>query len=752
MSKSSAQSSSSRGRLDKTRGTRKTARCPAAGSLKSALSKAVFIICSEFRLQGDLPVPIGEDCHQLRQWWDNWAASVQKSKVLKKQARQKKLESTFKGSKRIFDFPCEPCDKKAATASRAAWQKHVGTPARMPAVSWCHDPLWLLQQRVRELCTGWGSNLKKTRKDLDPLSHVSFSERLTGVYVPDQQGCLEAKRLIGGTLSVRPDACSSDDSLVRVGIAKTKGKFRTVTMQSARVKRVLKPVHAALYDHLSSFGWLVRGNVTRQDYDAVINDVRPGEKIISGDYTAATDNIYLEAVEAIVDVLAECPELTEEERKVLVGSFKNLRWESQQGTQHPILRGSMMGNLVSFPLLCLLNKACFDICTDVFFGSGTRRIGRFNGDDCLFPGNTDFFRFWRTVTGTYGLIVNEDKTGISDHWADLNSQPARKGSKGLNPKPVLSFLRPYRQEPDGLLREVIEGIRYFSRNTQAWILNVAMRHEISLREICVVDVPERTRRFLFKKSWFRRALSLGPAKILEEGTKRTPDVTLGNPPLPGLLDLVSYEHDVSLRKHVDAWTGVSFQGYPNPHCDNCQFLYKKNGSSCATCTWWFTNPVTGHTDDGSRVIDWVRRKPYTSRIDRQEYYARTKGIPTDPPRWVIKCRTKWQFLWPTSLYKRFERRGWLMTDQQCESEWMEDHFLLTIKTEFYNSVPTLHHPLSKGLFVPPNQCFGLPHGGVRLPRGYGRVERIVKPRFHPKTLGDFGRHLGRLLALFRQDR
>nr|UYL94445.1 MAG: putative RNA-dependent RNA polymerase [Sanya botourmia-like virus 3] len=508
-----------------------------------------------------------------------------------------------------------------------------------------------------------------------------------------------------------PTRAPRDDSVVRVGIAKTKGKFRTVTMQSARVKRVLKPVHSALYDHLSSFGWLVRGDVNLKDYQAVIEDLRDGEKIISGDYTAATDNIYLEAVTAIVEVLSECPELSEEERKVLVGSFTNLRWESSSGKQHPILRGSMMGNLVSFPLLCLLNKACFDISTDLFYGSGTRRVGRFNGDDCLFPGCPRFFRLWREVTGTFGLKVNESKTGISAFWADLNSQPFCRGKRGLNPKPVLSFLRPFRQESDDLVSEVYQGIKTFSRDVQAYVWNVLMRHEISLREINLSQIPNRTRRFLFRQSWFRRALQIGPAKVLERGTKRSPDVVLGNPPKPDLYDMVSWENDSALRRHVNAWTGVSFGEYsvypPQPH------------------------PVTGVP---VQQKDW---RPYERRIDRKEFYERTKGIPTDPPRWILKVRTRFQFLWPRSVYERFLSRGWLISDDECESEWIEDHPLLTVKTEIYRSSETRFHPSPQGLFAPPSQFFPLATGGVRLPVGYGRPEKLRKPRFVPRRLGDF---------------
>jgi len=619
------------------------------------------------------------------------------------------MESMIKGSKRIFDFSCIPCDRIASRASCEAWKQHVAKEARMPPADWVNDPIWLLKRRVRELAGGWGRKLENKRKNIGDGDYGPSDCRDRGVYVPDQQGCLENSRLEGGTLGTSTEAHSSDDSLVRLGVAKTKGKFRTVTMQSARVKKILRPVHEALYDHLSESGWLVRGDVSREDFEAVFNDKRKGEKIISGDYTAATDNIYLEAVSAIVDVLAECAELTEEERKVLVGSFTNLRWvgseylgldvEERRGVEtHPIKRGSMMGNLVSFPLLCLLNKACFDMACDISYGSGERRIGRFNGDDCLFPGNEGFFALWRKITGSYGLVVNESKTGIEDHWADLNSQPCSSARKGLNPKPVLSFLRPFQKQADGMLRDVCNSIKGLRRDVQAWILNVAMRHEISLRPLCVADLPKRTTQYLLRKSWFRRAIFLGPAPTKEMGVKRTPDVVVANPPLPEAYDMIAQWGRMEKRKFVDAWEGVPLhKGAPHPLI--------KDAFICGG--------------------------PYQCIVDKADFLRETKGVPTPIQKKNLGVETYWQFLWPAEAYQYFSSRypEVILSNEDCTSTWMCDHPLLQRKTRFVELGDTPRFAEKKRiLFSPPSLPIRLKSGGVLLPRKVDvRREKIAKP-------------------------
>jgi hypothetical protein len=410
-------------------------------------------------------------------------------------------------------------------------------------------------------------------------------------------------------------------------------------MQSARVKRVLTPVHNALYDHISSFGWCVRGDVTKEDFAAIYADRRHGEEMISGDYSSATDNIYSFAVECIVDVLSETPELTEEERNVLVGSFTNLRWVSRSGRQHPILRGSMMGNLVSFPLLCLLNKACYDICCDITFGPGSRRVGRFNGDDCAFAGTRKFLALWREVTGSYGLIVNEEKSGFDRYWLELNSQPYSCKRGYLVHKPVISFLRPFREEAGCLLTETLEGIKTFSARTRAYVLNVLMRHEISLREISFGNVSKKDLSFLLRKSWFRRALWLGPAPVVKSGSKRSVEVVVANPPVARLYRFVERCSAVLQKECVELWNGFEF---PRD---------------------------SGHG-------------PTTFTIDRRSHRAldiQSGPTPTFPFLYE-KSVLKWQFVWPAELYSWFSGRfpQYLLSDRACYKEWMDDHpFLVT---------------------------------------------------------------------------
>jgi hypothetical protein len=354
----------------------------------------------------------------------------------------------------------------------------------------------------------------------------------SSVQVPDQNGCLEIPAGQGGTLAVSsaeedcPHGIFPPDRYgLRVGVAKTKGKFRVVTMQSAYVKRVLRPVHECLYDFLSSRKWLVRGDVGKEHVRRVLDGRVDGEDLISGDYTAATDNIYLQVTEAISEVLASSPYLLPEEAEALRRSFKaeDMHWVSKKGISHPIRRGSMQGNLLSFPMLCLINKACYDLACSL----RRRRTGKLrlevpiiNGDDIAFAGDTLFYDEWVAVTSAFGLVVNREKTGVSSVFVELNSRSFLLGPTGkirAVRKPVLSCLMED-DSPSCLLSRLIEGLGLLPPGVLHRVI-YSLRAAITLRGICVATVPSRFRSVLIKKGWFRRALRADP-EIEEEGVRR----------------------------------------------------------------------------------------------------------------------------------------------------------------------------------------------------------------------------------------
>jgi len=407
-------------------------------------------------------------------------------------------------------------------------------------------------------------------------------------------------------------------------------------MQGARVKRVLTPVHDVLYQYLSRSKWLVKGELSKSHILPIVADIREGESFVSGDYKSATDNIHLPAVLAIVDVLCEAVHLTQDEKDILRASFTDLKRVSLSGKTHDILQGSMMGNLCSFPLLCLLNKACHDIFRD--FRNGRRRGKsdrkvRCNGDDILFAGDSTDYALWREVTGHYGLIVNEEKTGFSRRWLELNSRSYDTRKNRFVGKPVLSFLR-RTNLPGNLLSEVVKGCATLSHRVFWYVVNVVMRQEISHREISL-DIPNWVLTGLLKKLWFRKALQRGPLPCKQTGEDRCYPTTIGPVPDPAFYPHIERAEEVSRRFFVKKWRGVA------------------------------AAPL-------ERVIrrDLLRR-----------HHAAFESVPFKDP-YILVQETEWAFLWPSEVLSFVRESHPEVLIPSDKDEWWDDHPRLITKRRF----------------------------------------------------------------------
>lgn len=495
------------------------------------------------------------------------------------------------------------------------WISHMSDgPVTKPS-RWAPDPLGMLSLHVRELLGGWKRASAEGRED---------------VYCPDQQGCFEVRKGKGGTLACSEDEESSDYSLLRLGVAKTKGKARVVTMQPARVKRILAPLHNSLYNHLSASGAFVRGEFTKDDAEEVIADRRPGELFTSGDYSSATNELHQDAVKTVVAEICNSSAVLPEEKKVLWQSFQRLRVKTCHGVRE-VNRGSMMGNLVSFPILCLINKACYDIVCDIMHGPFSSRKGKFNGDDCLFNATREFYDLWVEVTSTFGLIVNHDKTGRSERWLELNSNTYDAFRHRFVAKPVLSFLLRERDSRECLITQVIEGCSSFKSSVKEYILNVILRREISLRDINIQTIPLKWLSRLIRKAWFRNALVRGPAPIKERGVKRTVEMVVDRPPRPHFYGLIDRLAEDCRSDYIAKWKGVKVR----PH----EVRFRRDGIR----RWWDQSPE-----------------------------------PLQPLYRLALGQRTWRFVWPREVRDFIVAKGLFdqvtLSEEDClHSLWIEDH-------------------------------------------------------------------------------
>jgi len=291
-------------------------------------------------------------------------------------------------------------------------------------------------------------------------------------------------------------------------------------MQGSETKRLLRPVHEAAYDYISSFGWCVRGELSEQDLVPILDDWRKGEFYISGDYESATDNLNADAVIAVVEVLAEV--LPGDLARVLLESFRDV---TVMGGK-PIRRGSMMGNLCSFVVLCLLNKVCHEITVDRL-GYPERKV-RINGDDIVFCGDEETYSEWKKVTASVGFVVNESKTGTSREFIELNSKVFSRRTQKFIKKLNFGFLR-FDTTPDEAgtcLFSLCDLIGYSS--AMQLLSRPRVRAVLENKELTLNCVPTRWYDALVKRWWFRR-LILSKPDVEATGNERVIPTVEGFP-------------------------------------------------------------------------------------------------------------------------------------------------------------------------------------------------------------------------------
>lgn len=599
---------------------RRIAGCSASRSLRKALKDAFAIVCMEFSLHGDTqPLEVACDCSSLRKAWEGMWSNLQDQKSNRR--TKKRLASALKSTRRLFDRECVSCDEEMKEEEKNKWLSHMKERTVTKPSRWAPDPLGMLAHHIRELLNGWKENTEAEIGEVE--------------YCPDQQGCFEVKQGKGGTLACPSERESTDYSLLRLGVAKTKGKARVVTMQPARVKRILSKVHNSLYNHLSKDGYLVRGDFKKEDAEEVIADRRSGELFTSGDYSSATNELHQDAVKTVVAEICNSSAVSNDEKVVLWQSFQRLRVETCQGIKE-VNRGSMMGNLVSFPLLCLINKACYDITCDIMHGPFSRRKGKFNGDDCLFNSDQRFYDLWVEVTSTFGLVVNHEKTGRSKRWLELNSHTYDAVARRFVAKPVLSFLLRERDSKECLLSQAIEGMASFKNSVKEYVISVLLRREISLREINIQTLPIKWLKHLIAKSWFRNALARGPVPLKRIGVERKVEMVVDKPPHSRYYTLIDRLNRDVRSDYIERWKGVSVR----PMSES---LVKTN------------------------IRDWIDQK----KVATEPLYRLTFGP------------SVWRFVWSKEVLNFLKREGYydrvILSDEECESLWLDDHPSLKIQ-------------------------------------------------------------------------
>jgi len=240
---------------------------------------------------------------------------------------------------------------------------------------------------------------------------------------PSVGSCLQASRSKGGARSLRSDRgsflrrCLGNEyfepcTTVKYMVVPTAGKGRGVTIASSDMG-VLSPLHKTMYDAMSELPWLLRGEAKTNCFKQFRR--KDGEVFVSGDYQDASNGLYVEVADRILDTLQSSS------RHVPPTVWNCARAFLRCKIMYPDLEvplpseAQLMGNLLCFPLLCLQNYIAFRY---LFPASVPVKI---NGDDIVFRTTKEKYEVWAAFVGRVGLTLSRGKTLVNDVYFSLNS-------------------------------------------------------------------------------------------------------------------------------------------------------------------------------------------------------------------------------------------------------------------------------------------------------------------------------------------
>jgi hypothetical protein len=337
------------------------------------------------------------------------------------------------------------------------------------------------------------------------------------------------------------EALEEEPNVSVVGLAESL-KIRIITKGPPKTYFVLKPFQKMLWKHLSKFDIFafIGKPISAEDVSRHFSrSLRRNKMFLSGDYSAATDELNSWASQTACDVLFEVLEekagtpirplkelfersltghtyIKESKRlysnkvkvlsKLLGSEFMKSRefnlksrmlseMKDFSQKRKPQQRGQLMGSITSFVILCILNLS---LCRYALEEAGEIKPTlpihltpcMINGDDCVLAYNRSkpVYHAWRQAGMVMGLSESLGKTFISDKWFTMNSRCFRQVKRRLIEIPFSNLGLAF-----GEVRSSVGG------QTKDSLANLGDNYN-ALKENCLPEMWDRTENLFFYKN------------------------------------------------------------------------------------------------------------------------------------------------------------------------------------------------------------------------------------------------------------
>lgn len=191
------------------------------------------------------------------------------------------------------------------------------------------------------------------------------------------------------------------------------------------VTSVQKFMHSSLRE-CPIFSFIGRPD-TVEEIQETFPSLSEGEEFVSGDYSAATDNLNSYFSEYTWDAICNQCDIPSLEREIgkkcltkhKLYMSKQIRTKEDDGKDQE--NGQSMGSPMSFPILCLINAAVFGLAYNY---SGENLLSaplRVNGDDIVFKGQKGRYETWWKLNKAVGFYPSKGKNYRADDFLNINS-------------------------------------------------------------------------------------------------------------------------------------------------------------------------------------------------------------------------------------------------------------------------------------------------------------------------------------------
>jgi len=309
--------------------------------------------------------------------------------------------------------------------------------------------------------TNGNDNLFQLLKSKSPLIVSASREGFRQVPLIDESRLLQQYKNLYDIALLAAETESPETKLV--GLAEAL-KVRVISKGPAFHYFVLKPLQKFLWSNMKKHKMFrfIGKTVSAEDVQDIIGKkLAADEYFLSVDYSDATNQIRSWASEIVIDELCTVLKLDEFERKLFFESMTQhimyppeikkkdrheLDLEGLGDAPLPQMNGQLMGSIVSFPILCLINATILRWTQEVTYDQVMKLDNcncTVNGDDGLLKTTKLGKEVWEKLSPYMGLAPSLGKVFFSKNFLDINSTNFTYSPEGyeciLNEKGVLDL-------------------------------------------------------------------------------------------------------------------------------------------------------------------------------------------------------------------------------------------------------------------------------------------------------------------------